>query len=173
MSRVSDAVPQARLSAAVWECDRHVAALHEALAEWRSQPTPSSEALEHDSALRRLTDQILYRFTKLQDEMGERLVPATLACLREPHEDWPMRDRLDRLEKLGFLDVLTWPGWRDVRKGLAHEDPGSRRVATCRGARSNSRCRGNAGRIRRLEGPPARLSRRERLTGPEALDPRG
>ncbi len=125
MSRVSDAVPQARLSAAVWECDRHVAALHEALAEWRSQPTPSSEALEHDSALRRLTDQILYRFTKLQDERGERLVPATLAWLREPHEDWPMRDRLDRLEKLGFLDVLTWLGWRDVRKGLAHEDPGA------------------------------------------------
>jgi hypothetical protein len=122
---MNDAVQQARLSAAVWECDRHRAALAEALAEWQAQPTPSSEALEQDTALRRLTDQILYRFTKLQDAMGERLVPTTLTWLREPHEDWPMRDRLDRLEKLGFLDVETWLTWRDVRNRLAHEYPGA------------------------------------------------
>jgi hypothetical protein len=122
---MNDAVQQARLSAAVWECDRHRAALAEALAEWQAQPTPSSEALEQDTRLRRLTDQILYRFTKLQDAMGERLVPTTLTWLREPHEDWPMRDRLDRLEKLGFLDVETWLTWRDVRNRLAHEYPGA------------------------------------------------
>ena len=99
--------------------------MKDALAEWQAQPTPSIEALEADSALRRLTDQILYRFTKLQDAMGERLVPATLAWLREPHEDWSMRDRLDRLEKLSFLDVETWLTWRDVRNRLAHEYPGA------------------------------------------------
>lgn len=38
--------------------------------------------------------------------VGERLIPATLAGLREPFEDWPMRDRLNRLEKLGYLDVI-------------------------------------------------------------------
>jgi len=37
------------------------------------------------------------RFQKLQDAVGERLLPATLA---EPYEDWPMPDRLDRLERL-------------------------------------------------------------------------
>jgi hypothetical protein len=113
----------ARLSAALWECDRHQAALIEALDEWRQAPAPDIEALERNSALRRLTDQIIYRFTKLQDAMGERLVPATLAWLREPHEDWSMRDRLDRLERLGFLDVDAWLQWRDVRNRLAHEYP--------------------------------------------------
>ena len=120
---MSDAVRQARLAAALWECDRHRAALDEALSEWRGLATPSAQALEEDSALRRLTDQILYRFTKLQDAMGERLVPATLGWLREPHESWPMRDRLDRLEKLGYLDVVDWLAWRDVRNRLAHEYP--------------------------------------------------
>ena len=118
-----NAVQQARLTSALWECDRHRAALDEALGDSHSRPEPDEQALEQDSSLRRLTDQILYRFTKLQDAMGERLVPATLGWLREPHEAWPMRDRLDRLEKLGFLDVDAWLQWREVRNRLAHEYP--------------------------------------------------
>lgn len=122
---MTDAVTDSRLAAAIWECERHRSALDEALADWQARPVPSIEALDQDSALRRLTDQILYRFTKLQDAMGERLVPATLGWLREPHEAWPMRDRLDRLEKLGFPDVEAWLQWRDVRNRLAHEYPGA------------------------------------------------
>ena len=122
---MSPAVADAALAAAAWECDRHRQALDEALADWRAQPSISSAALEHDPAVRRLTDQILYRFTKLQDAMGERLVPATLGWLREPHETWPMRDRLDKLEKTGFLDVEPWLAWRDVRNRLAPEYPGT------------------------------------------------
>ena len=68
-------------------------------------------------------DQLLFRFIKLQDTVGERLIPATLAGLREPFEDWPMRDRLNRLEKLGYLDVDNWLAWREVRNRLAHEYP--------------------------------------------------
>ncbi len=122
---MTDTLLDARLSAAIWECDRHLAALNDALAEWHTRPTPSNDELEHDSVLRRLTDQIIYRFTKLQDAMGERLVPATLGWQTEPHEAWPMRDRLDRLEKTGYLDVEAWLKWRDVRNRLAHEYPGS------------------------------------------------
>ncbi len=116
-------VNEARLRAALWEADRHCAALREALADWHGLPAPCSAALDQDSSLRRLTDQILYRFTKLQDTMGERLVPATLSSLLESHDLWPMRDRLDRLEKLGFLDINQWLAWRDVRNRLAHEYP--------------------------------------------------
>ena len=122
---MSQAVANAALATAIWECDRHSLALSEALADWRVQPSISSDRLENDPALRRLTDQILYRFTKLQDAMGERLVPANLTWLREPHEAWPMRDRLDRLEKIGLLDVEPWLVWRDVRNRLAHEYPGT------------------------------------------------
>ena len=97
-----DAVQQARLTSALWECDRNRAALDEALRDWHSRPEPNEQSLELDSSLRRLTDQILYRFTKLQDAM---------------------RDRLDRLEKLGFLDVDALLQWREVRNRLAHEYP--------------------------------------------------
>ena len=34
-----------------------------------------------------------------------------------------MRDRLDRLEKLGYVDVDQWLAWRELRNRLAHEYP--------------------------------------------------
>jgi hypothetical protein len=120
---MNPAQSQARIASALWECDRHRATLAEALVEWAGLSEPDMQALEADPAVRHLSDQILYRFMKLQDALGERLVPATLARLLEPFEAWPMRDRLDRLEKLGFLDVGPWLAWRDVRNRLAHEYP--------------------------------------------------
>ena len=65
---------------------------------------------------------------KLQDALGERLVPATWARLLEPCESWSMRDQLDRLEKLGFLDVDPWLAWRDIRNRLAQEYPDAREL---------------------------------------------
>lgn len=44
-------------------------------------------------------------------------------ALAESFEDWPMRDRLERLEKLGYLMVDDWLRWRELRNRLAHEYP--------------------------------------------------
>lgn len=112
-----------RLSAAIWETDRHRVTLAEALAEWDKSPAGDWKALDADRSCVRLMDQLLFRFIKLQDSVGERLIPATLAALGEPYEDKPMRDRLNRLERLGYLDVDDWLAWRDVRNRLAHEYP--------------------------------------------------
>ena len=115
--------PTDKLAAVLWEADRHLDVLTEALAEWNVSPTITWQALESDRARVRIVDQLLFRFIKLQDTVGERLIPATLARLREPFEDWPMRDRLNRLEKLCYLDVDNWLAWREVRNRLAHEYP--------------------------------------------------
>lgn len=112
-----------KLDIALWEADRHAAALSDALAEWAAGPALDMEQLESDRLLLRLADQILFRFTKLQDALGERLVPATLQQLAESFEEWPMRDRLERLEKLGYLMVDDWMRWRELRNRLAHEYP--------------------------------------------------
>lgn len=112
-----------RLAVALWEADRHARTLAEALGDWDSDPAPDWPALDADRQKVRLIDQLLFRFIKLQDALGERLVPATLAALSEPYEDWPMRDRLNRLEKLGYLQVDSWLAWREVRNRLAHEYP--------------------------------------------------
>ena len=67
---------------------------------------------------------MLHHFNKLQDALGERLIPATLGWLREPHESWPMRDRLDWLDWPGHLQVADRLAWRDIRHRLVHDYPG-------------------------------------------------
>lgn len=69
-------------------------------------------------------DQLVLRFTKLQDAMGARLFPAALEVLQESYEDRPMIDKLHRLEKLGYLgNVEQWNGLRVIRHRLAHDYP--------------------------------------------------
>ena len=58
--------PDDRLAVALWEADRHAAALSDALAEWAVGPALDMAQLERDRLLLRLTDQILFRFTKLR-----------------------------------------------------------------------------------------------------------
>lgn len=112
-----------RLGVAIWEADRHLDTLTEALRDWDAEPAANYPELESDRSRVRIVDQILFRYAKLQDALGERLIPATLAVLREPFEDRPVRDRLNRLEKLGYLDVDQWLSWRETRNRLAHEYP--------------------------------------------------
>jgi len=69
-------------------------------------------------------DQLILRFTKLQDTMGTRLFPATLDALEEAYEDRPMIDKLHRLEKLGYLsNVQQWNELRVIRNRFAHDYP--------------------------------------------------
>ena len=113
-----------KLKVAAWEADRHTKAIYLAQQDWGKQACPRSiEEIEQYRELVRLTDQILFRFAKLQDTMGLRLIPATLDVLLEPYEEWSMQDRLNRLEKLGFIDVVLWLEWREIRNRLAHEYP--------------------------------------------------
>ena len=126
-----------RLKVAVWEADRHTKALGMAQKDWERKSIPGSiEEIERDPEMVRLTDQILFRFAKLQDAMGLRLIPSTLAVLQEPYEEWPMQDRLNRLEQLGFIEVMRWLEWREIRNRLAHEypDDGNLRIANLEAA---------------------------------------
>lgn len=111
------------LKTALWEADRHLDTLESALQDWYATPAATLVELESNPQMLRLLDQLLFRFTKLQDALGMRLVPATLAALSEPFEEWPMIDRLNRLEKLGFVNVDAWLSWREIRNRLAHEYP--------------------------------------------------
>jgi hypothetical protein len=111
------------LRTAIWESERHLDVLETTLQDWWRSPATELKEFEANHTRLRILDQLIFRFTKLQDAMGQRLVPATLAAMSEPYEDWSMIDRLNRLEKLGYLEVDDWLRWRGTRNWLAHEYP--------------------------------------------------
>ncbi len=72
----------------------------------------------------RIIDQFILRFTKLQDAMGNHLFASILEYLQEPYEDRPMLDKLNRLEKLGYLiSTEAWQGIRHTRNKFTHDYP--------------------------------------------------
>lgn len=118
-------IVQQRLQDAWRECQRHVHHLRHALTSLETELPLSGDRLAklNDEAIQDL-DQFVLRFGKLQDAIGARLLPAILDYLQEPFEDRPMLDKLNRLEKLGYLESAEqWQQLRAIRNRFAHDYP--------------------------------------------------
>ena len=69
-------------------------------------------------------DQFAFRFGRLQDDMGAKLMPAVLELVQEDSERLTMIDRLNKLEKLEAIPSRArWMEMRLVRNQFAHEYP--------------------------------------------------
>jgi len=114
-----------KLQPALAECALHRQRLHQAWLEAsdfdafkQASPAPLS-----DDEVRTL-DQLVFRFGRLQDAMGTRLLPALLQLTQEWHDSEPFIDKLNRAEKLGMLpSAEQWQMLRELRNQTAHEYP--------------------------------------------------
>jgi hypothetical protein len=71
-----------------------------------------------------LFDQLIYRFSKLQDSMGSRLFKQILELLEEDITGIPFIDILYKLEKLNLIDnAKDWMVLRQTRNTVSHEYP--------------------------------------------------
>ena len=105
------------------QCERHLHHLKHALGSLTLPITASNLSTMSDETVQDW-DQFVLRYTKLQDAIGSRLFTAVLTLLQEPYEDKPMIDKLNRLEKLGYLDsVDQWNQLRIIRNHFAHDYP--------------------------------------------------
>ena len=69
-------------------------------------------------------DSFIYRFTKIQDRMGEKFFPLVLVELYEYKRTMALIDVLHRLEKLELLSSSDkWIEYRKLRNVLTHEYP--------------------------------------------------
>jgi len=67
-------------------------------------------------------DQFIYRFSKLQDALGQKLFKAVLINLDEEVNNKSSIDIFNRLEQLEIIkDYDKWKFLRDLRNELAHE----------------------------------------------------
>lgn len=109
-----------------WQtCQRHWHHMQHALQALRpSLPLTGQGLAQLDDERVQDWDQFILRFTKLQDAIGAQLYPALLAHLQEPYEDRPMLDKLNRLEKMGYLtSAEQWQSLRVIRNRLTHDYP--------------------------------------------------
>ena len=69
-------------------------------------------------------DQLIFRFSKLQDTMGNRLFPDLLENLGEDIKGMPFIDLLNTMEKLELInDHKQWLNLRETRNTVTHEYP--------------------------------------------------
>lgn len=69
-------------------------------------------------------DQLIFRFTKLQDELGNQTFRFLLEFLQEDIAGKPFRDILNTLERLQIINSAdTWLTLREIRNDLTHEYP--------------------------------------------------
>ena len=65
-------------------------------------------------------DQIIYRFSKAQDNMGAKLFKAYLLYQGE-NIDKPFMDILNTLEKIKILNIDEWFELREIRNEISHD----------------------------------------------------
>jgi len=74
------------------------------------------------------SDQVIYRFSKLQDTIGAKLFKSLLLYQGE-NINKPFLDILNSLERIDIIDVEEWFEIRDLRNEIAHEYEESENIA--------------------------------------------
>jgi hypothetical protein len=106
-------------------CDKHAQRLSLALTHLSDKsPFTPSIILDLNDVDLAFCDQFLVRYSKLQDLMGAKLLPAILELTYEEGELKSFIDKLNRLEKIGAISsVKEWLELREMRNQLAHDYP--------------------------------------------------
>jgi len=106
-------------------CDKHAERLTWAMAKMAEKYPFSPEGLSKVDELElAIFDQFIVRFSKLQDAMGAKLMPAVIELTYEEGELTTFIDKLNRLEKMGALPSVTdWLKLRTMRNQFAHDYP--------------------------------------------------
>ena len=79
-----------------------------------------AKKIEIDPTLAERLDAFVARFGRLQDTVGDKLLPALLAALAE--KIGPAIDNLDKAEKFGLIESADgWMEMRRLRNQMVHE----------------------------------------------------
>jgi hypothetical protein len=114
-----------RLNSSLQKCSMHLNRLHYASSQvYKFFPLTSATYFTLSEATIGNFDQLIFRFTKLQDEIGNNTFRLLLEYLQEDIADKPFRDILNILERLNIIESSdTWLSLRELRNDLTHEYP--------------------------------------------------
>jgi uncharacterized protein with HEPN domain len=104
------------------ECDKHAQKIMIAKqALIKMMPLTLAQYLVLDNVSLSFIDQLIYRFSKLQDSMGEKIFPMILLVAGEEVKRKTFIDILNRLEELALIDRIDWLMLREARNEVAHD----------------------------------------------------
>ncbi|WP_395947700.1 hypothetical protein [Caedibacter taeniospiralis] len=113
---------QDKLVKILYECDQHKKRIEYAYNNMKQKlPFDAAHYEQFPDGEIEHIDQFLFRFSKLQDVMGEKLFPTVLMLLAEDIKRKSFIDILNRLETLGLLATDSWLRLRKIRNSVAHE----------------------------------------------------
>lgn len=102
--------------------DLHLGRANQAVLEI-DQLTLDNQVFESFEAIKTI-DTFIYRFSKIQDYMGEKLFPTVLYLLGEHKPSMAFKDILNKLERLEIISSAEkWMEFREIRNTLTHEYP--------------------------------------------------
>jgi hypothetical protein len=106
----------------LYECDKHVEKITVSKNHLHAfMPLSVETYLKLNDVDISFIDQLIFRFSKLQDSMGEKIFPAILVLAKEEVKKKTFIDILNRLEELEILDKAEWLKLREIRNDIAHE----------------------------------------------------
>lgn len=106
----------------LYGCNKHKMRLNSAYSKIKSELPFKVETFDRlDEDKIEHIDQFLFRFSKLQDAMGEKLFTTLLILLNEDVRKKPFIDKLNILERLELIDTFKWIELRKTRNDVAHE----------------------------------------------------
>lgn len=104
------------------ECD-----LHKSKIEFTQKklsgfiPLDSFKLKEIENEYSSVIDQLIYRFSKLQDSLGEKVMPMYLKLGGEDSKNKIFIEVLNRMEQLEIVTKQEWMYLREVRNAIFHE----------------------------------------------------
>lgn len=121
----NEQISQDRLSGSITKCKIHLQRLKYALAKaGHLFPLTEERYSDINDEMTGYIDQMIFRYSKLQDELGNNTFRLLLEYLREDIANKPFRDILNMLERLQIIDSSdVWIYQRELRNDLAHEYP--------------------------------------------------
>ena len=110
-----------RLKEILYQCDMHTKRINYAKNKIDFIPlTPQKYEYLSDEEIEHL-DQLIFRFSKLQDSIENKLFPLILEIKGEDIKPMSFFDRLNSLEELKFVTFDEWIELREIRNYVAHE----------------------------------------------------
>ena len=105
------------------EVDKHKERLEYTINKIKSWESVEEKTLDDPDKVEVL-DSLIFRFTKMQDSIGQKLFPAVLQQIGEEYRNMPFIDILNRLEQLEFIESASiWKKIREARNILTHTYP--------------------------------------------------